>query len=128
MTTAAPDDPPPSVLLAPLLEYLPDLFRKEVLRRLGPTDLASLAGAGRGFAAAVAATALMQWAKHAKLEAFCLDPLCLTSACEHAAGGGNLEVLEWLTTPAAPWVGYCTLTILNTALKATMDSALQLTI
>ena len=35
----------------------------EVLARLGPRDLASLAGAGRGCAAAVAATALMKWAK-----------------------------------------------------------------
>ena len=35
----------------------------EVLARLGPRDLASLAGAGRACAAAVAATALMQRAK-----------------------------------------------------------------
>jgi len=68
MTTAAQGDPPPSLLLGPLLGNLTgDLLQQEVLRRLGPTDLASLAGAGRGCAAAVAATALMQWARHAKL-------------------------------------------------------------
>ena len=36
------------------------------MARLGPTDLASLAGAWRGCAAAVAATALMRWAKYEK--------------------------------------------------------------
>ena len=81
---------------------LPDLFNKEVLRRLGPTDLASLAGAGRGFAAAVASTALMQWAKHARMTAYWLFPLCLKDACEHAAGDGNL-CWSGCTTPAAPW-------------------------
>jgi hypothetical protein len=108
MTTAASDDPPPSVLLAPLLEYLPDLFQQEVLRRLGPKDLASLAGAGRGCAAAVAATALMQWAKCAKMTprkhlSFILPPLCLKAACSHAAGGGNQEVLEWLHNTGCLW-------------------------
>jgi len=68
-TAAAQGDQPPSVLLGPLHEHLPDLFHMEVLRRLGATDLASLAGAGRGFAAAVASTALMQWAKHANVAA-----------------------------------------------------------
>ena len=48
MTTAAQYDSPPSVLLAPLLEHLPDLVQQEVLRRLGPMDLASLAGSGHG--------------------------------------------------------------------------------
>ena len=67
MTTVAPGDPPPSLLLGPLLGNLPpDLLQKEVLRRLGPRGLASLAGAGRVCAAAVAATALMQWARLAK--------------------------------------------------------------
>ena len=62
MTIAAqvnppPGDPPPSILLGPLLESLPNLvFQQEMLRRLGPKDLASLARAGRGCAAAVAAT------------------------------------------------------------------------
>jgi len=104
MTTAALDDPPPSVLLAPLLEYLPDLFQQEVLRRLGPTDLASLAGAGRGCAAAVAATALMQWAKRAKRTApGYLLRLCVQSACSHAARCGNREVLEWLHNTGCSW-------------------------
>jgi hypothetical protein len=108
MTTAAPDDPHPSVLLAPLLEYLPDLFQQEVLRRLGPRDLASLAGAGRGCAAAVAATALMQWAKRAKTTPpghlmYHLPPLCLKKACAYAAGGGNHLILEWLHNTGCPW-------------------------
>jgi hypothetical protein len=119
MTPAAQGDPaPPSVLLVPLLEHLSGLFHMEVLRRLGATDLASLAETGRGFAAAVAPTALMQWAKHAKSTApvghfgypptpagnfgHPLLPLCLTEACPHAARDGNLEVLEWLYTTGCP--------------------------
>jgi len=106
MTTTAEVDPPPALLLAPLLGILPpELFDIKVFHRLGPRDLASLAG-GRGCAAAVAATALMQWAEHAKstppgLLGFHLPPLCLKEACSYAAGGGNREVLEWLHTPAA---------------------------
>ena len=71
MTTAAQVDPlpPPAPVLGPVLGTLPDLvFQQEVLKRLGPRDLASLAGAGRGCAAAVAATALMQWAKRTREE------------------------------------------------------------
>jgi hypothetical protein len=108
MTIAATGDPPPSVLLAPLLEYLPGLFQQEVLRRLGPTDLASLAGARRGCAAAVAATALMQWAKRAKMTppehlGSILPPLCLKEACSYAARCGNREVSEWLHNAGCPW-------------------------
>jgi hypothetical protein len=99
------------VLLAPLLEHLPDLFQQEVLRRLGPRDLASLAGAGHGCAAAVAATALMQWAKRAKAIASApgnlgylgyISQLCL-KACSYAARCGNREVLEWLHDTGCPW-------------------------
>jgi len=109
MRTAAQGDPPPTLLLGPVLGTLPaDLVHTEVLRRLGPTDLASLAGAGRGCAAAVASTALMQWAKRAKREApghleYRLPPLCLKEACLHAARGGNREVLEWLHNTGCPW-------------------------
>ena len=108
-TTAAPGDPPPSLLLGPLLGTLPaDLLQQEVLRRLGPTDLASLAGAGRGCAAAVAATALMVWARRAKLTApwhlgYYLPPLCLKEACSHAARCGNRLALEWLHNTGCPW-------------------------
>jgi len=106
MTTAAQGDPPPSVLLGPLLGSLPTLLlQQEVLRRLGPTDLASLARAGRGCAAAVAATALMKWAKHEKFLAVSRDhfPLSLKKACFKAAAAGNLEVLEWLREHGCPW-------------------------
>ena len=110
MTTAAPGDPPPTLLLGPVLGSLPaDLFQQEVLRLLGPTDLASLAGAGRGCAAAVAATALMTWAKHAKMAplsihlGYYLRPLCLKEACSHAARFGNREMLEWLHNTGCPW-------------------------
>jgi hypothetical protein len=109
MTTAAQGDPSPPPLLGPVLGTLPaHLFHTEVLRRLGPRALASLAGAGRGCAAAVAATALMQWAKLAKLAplaqlGYRLPPLCLESACSHAASGGNREVLEWLHNTGCPW-------------------------
>jgi hypothetical protein len=109
MTTAAQGDPPPALLLGPVLGTLPaHLLQEEVLRRLGPTDLASLAGAGRGCAAAVAATALMQWAKRAKLRppwqfGLHVPPLCLEEACSHAARGGNLEALEWLHNTGSPW-------------------------
>jgi hypothetical protein len=83
--------PSPVRVARPLLEHLPDLFQQEVLRRLGPTDLASLAGAGRGCAAAVAASALMQWAERAKMGAAL------------AAEGGYLEVLQWTVEHGCPW-------------------------
>ena len=98
-----------TLLLGPLLGRLPaDLLQQEVLRRLSPTDIASLAGAGRGCAAAVAATALMQWAKRAKLTplyhlGYYLPPLCVKVACSYAARGGNQEVLEWLHNSGCPW-------------------------
>ena len=107
MTTAAQGDLP--LPLGPVLGILPaHLFHAEVLRRLGPRDLASIAGAGRGCAAAVAATALMQWAKRAKTTApghlgIHLPPLCLEEACSHAASCGNREVLEWLHNTGCPW-------------------------
>ena len=114
MTTAAQvdtprvDPPPAPLLLGPVLGTLPaDLFLQEVLRRLGPRALASLAGAARGCAAAVAATALMQWAKHEKMAVaghlFHLLPLCVKEACTHAAFCGNREVLEWLHDTGCPW-------------------------
>jgi len=84
MSTAAQGDPPQSLLLGSVLGTLPaHLFQQEVLRRLGPTDLASLAGAGRGCAAAVAATALMQWAKREKIRTAPehSSRLCVQNAC-----------------------------------------------
>ena len=103
MKTAAHDDPPPSLPLGPLLGTLPaHLLQQEVLRRLGPTDLASLAGAGRGCAAAVVVTALMQWATCAKRTAPCEFFQRLQNACSHAACGGNREVLEWLHNTGCP--------------------------
>jgi len=75
---------------------------------LGPMNLASFARAGRGCAAAVAATALMLLAKRAKRTApgrlgYDLPPMCLKEACSHAAHGGNREVLEWLHITGCPW-------------------------
>jgi hypothetical protein len=88
-----------------LLEKMPDFFEKEVLRRLGPRDMASLAGAGRGCAAAVAATALMQWAKdeNAIPSATWRPQLRVGVACQRAAEGGHLEVLKWLHSTGYPW-------------------------
>jgi hypothetical protein len=64
MTTAQGDPPPSPPPLGPLLGNLPpDLLQQEVLRRLGPRALVFFAQASHGCAAAVAATALMQWAK-----------------------------------------------------------------
>ena len=108
MTTATQDDPPPALPVGPLLGNLPpDLLHTEVLRRLGPRSLASLAGAGRGCAAAVAATALMRWAKITKRTPpgryTHLPRLCVKEACSYAAGGGNREVLEWLLNTGCPW-------------------------
>ena len=68
-----------------------------MLPRLGPTDLAWLAGAGRGCAAAVAATALMRWAKDQN------QWLCLGEACSIAAHGGHQGVLTWLHNTGCPW-------------------------
>jgi len=101
MTIAAEGNPPFSVLLQ-LLD-LPDLPPAEVLLRLGPAALASLAGAGRGFRAAVEATALMQWAKDENDlpprpfifgDASAPPLLCVREACSLAARGGHLEVLK----------------------------------
>jgi hypothetical protein len=115
MTTTTESGPAPSsplLALGPLLGNLPpDLLQQEVLRRLGPRTLASLAGAGRGCAEAVAATVLIQWAKRAKSAApryfaflgFPVPPLCLKYACSYAADGGNREVLEWLHSTGCPW-------------------------
>ena len=109
MTSTAQGDLSPALQLGPLLGSLPpDLLHTEVLRWLGPRDLASLAGAGRGCAAAVAATTLMQWAKRAKMtppeHIGChLPPLCLKEACSHAARCGNREALEWLHNTGCPW-------------------------
>jgi hypothetical protein len=51
----------------------------------------------------VAATALMQWAKRAKMKAgYHLPPLCLKEARSYAAGGGNQEVLEWPHNTGCP--------------------------
>jgi len=98
-------DPPPALQLGPVLGTLPaDLLQQEVLRRLGPRDLASLAGAGRGCAAAVAATVLMQWAKRWRMTApFRLERLCVRRACPYAARCGNRKVLEWLHNTGCPW-------------------------
>jgi hypothetical protein len=109
MTTAAEQDSPPSPLLGPLLGSLPaDLFQQEVLRRLGPRALAFFAEAGRGCAAAVKATPLMQWARRAKMplpghRGYHIAPLCLKEACSHASRCGNREVLEWLRNTGCPW-------------------------
>ena len=108
MTTAALGDPPPSPsLLGPVLGNLPaDLVQQEVLRRLGPRALASLAGTGRGCAAAVAATALMQWATLAKRTSVAyglIQRFCVQTACSIAACYGNQGVLEWLHNTGCPW-------------------------
>ena len=111
MTTAAEGEPPLALPLGPLLGNLPTrLFQREVLRRLGPTALASLAGAGRGCAAPVAATALLQWANHTKVTplghlGLYLLPLGLKEACSRAARCGKREVLEWLHNTGCPWSG-----------------------
>jgi hypothetical protein len=94
MTSVAQDDPtsPP---LGPVIGTLPaHLFQQEVLRRLGPTDLASLAGAGRGRVAAVAATTLIHAVGQTREAENPLVPreLCLREACSHAAGGGKRGV------------------------------------
>jgi hypothetical protein len=110
-TTMAEGDPPVSLLLR-LLELPAGFFEKEVLQRLGPADLASVAGVGRAYAAAVASAALMRWAKDEKT----LLPrpsmfdvvsrpaplLCLREACSLAAFGGHLKVLKWLLNTGCP--------------------------
>ena len=106
MKNATQDDHPPALLIGPVLGTLPaDLFQQEVLRRLGPTDLASLAGAGRGCAAAVAATALMRWANRTKNAAassgIYIPPLCLKEACHTPLVAGTGRCWSGCTTPAA---------------------------
>ena len=73
----------------------------EVLPRLGPTDLASLACVSHRCAVAAAATALVRWAHDEKDLPGRL--LCLEEACARAARGGNLEELKWLHRSGCPW-------------------------
>jgi hypothetical protein len=102
---------PPIQLLLRLLELPDGFFEAEVLSQLGPTALASLAGAGRAWAAAVAGTALMQWAKDEKNLpprprspfAHRVPRLCGRDACSLAARGGHLEVLKWLHSTGCPF-------------------------
>jgi hypothetical protein len=65
-------------------------------------------------AATVAATALMKWAKRAKmtppehlLPRYLLEfqgtPLCSGNACSYAAHGGDREALEWPHDNGCPW-------------------------
>ena len=82
-----------------------------MLRRLGPRDLASLAGVDRACAAVVAATALMQWARDEQnlvpprrfTFVYPAPRLCLKGACSLATHGGHLEALEWLHDTGCPF-------------------------
>jgi hypothetical protein len=98
-----------------MFERLPDdLLRAGVLNRLGPKDLASLAGVSKSCAAAVASTEVMQWGKRAKMippedfetiGGYGLQPLCVKEACSHAARDGNLVVLMRLYNVGCPLRG-----------------------
>ena len=98
-----------TLLLGPLLELPDGFFEAEVLSRLGPKALASLAGVDRACAAAVAATALMRWAKAEKslpprpCPTYRVPRLCVRDACSLAAAGGHLEVLQWLHSTGCPF-------------------------
>ena len=105
--------------LLDLLEYLPDVFREDVLRRLGPADRAVLALVGKGFLAAVTAAAAAEggvasdlpWAGKSagvplRLKEFvgCVARLAWAKAnglpwdartCVFVAWGGRVEVLKW---------------------------------
>jgi hypothetical protein len=106
----ADGDPPFSLLLR--LSDLPLLLQAELLPLQGPRDLASLAGANRACAAAVAATALMRWAKVVKTlvpqawQSLCFnraERLRWRDACSLAAFTGHLEVLKWLHRTGRSW-------------------------
>jgi hypothetical protein len=64
-----------SPLLSPLLEKFRYLLDKEVLPRLGPSDLANFARAGHGCRAAVAENRMMRWANANLGRAAQVDPI-----------------------------------------------------
>ena len=118
MTTAAAaeplpaEDPPPSSLSSPLLEFLgehPVLFKELVLARLDPTDLALFAKAGPEARAAVVASGLPRagvpggvllevkdFVSTVELLAWAKEKGCPwgTRTCALVARGGHLESVE----------------------------------
>mmetsp|Transcript_662 Transcript_662/g.1522 ORF Transcript_662/g.1522 Transcript_662/m.1522 type:complete len:159 (+) Transcript_662:224-700(+) len=101
-----------SPLLGPLLDGLGDVFEKEVLSLLDPTDLAMLARVGCGCRDAVRASGLPRAGVKGKGEVLLqvrhftgsVERLAWAKAngcpwtwrtCALVAGGGQLEVLSW---------------------------------
>ena len=104
-----------------MLEYLPDVFEAEVLRRLDPADRAVLAQVGQIFLIAVAtAGSDLPWGGKSagvplKLKEFCGSVARLAWAkangcpwgeeriCAYVAMGGKLKVLIWAREHGCPW-------------------------
>jgi len=116
--------------LLDLVERFPDLFEREVLRRLRRIDRTFLAQAGSACRAAVAASDLPRagtrqvvrgksvWRVTHKLSKFCTSVERLAWAkingwpygcpwtgltCSLAAAGGHLTVLQWAREHGCPW-------------------------
>jgi len=97
--SAEPARPP---MLA-LVEDFPDLFKKEVLERLEPTDRTMLAQAGRPWLAAVLASGLPRLPKGVRVW------LRLMEFCT------SVERLAWAKANGCPWAGAYTLPLLSSS-------------
>ena len=111
--------------LLDLLQRFPDVFKKEVLERLDPTDRTMVAQVGRPWLAAVLASGLprlpngvrvrlrlrefctsverLAWAKANGCPWGLSDRSWWTNPCALAAGGGHLETLQWARQHDCPW-------------------------
>jgi hypothetical protein len=111
--------------LLDLCQALPDLFNKEVLERLEPTDRTMLAQVGRPWLAAVLASGLPRLPTgvrvRLRLGEFCTSAerlawarangchwgvsglLGFNNPCALAAAGGHLQALQWAREHHCPW-------------------------
>ena len=111
--------------LLDLCQALPDLFNKEVLERLDPTDRTMLAQVGRPWLAAVLSSGLprlptgervrlrfrefctsaerLAWARANGCHWGVSGSLGLNDPCALAAQGGHLEALQWAREHYCPW-------------------------
>ena len=128
MTLSDGDDDDDDNDTCPLLDLLrTDLFQKEVLERLDPTDRTMLAQVGRPWLAAVLASGLPRLPKwprvRLQLEEFCTSgerlawakangcpwvcgasPLdIMSNCCTLAAAAGHLEALQWARAHGCTW-------------------------
>jgi len=115
---SAPEPARPPILA--LVEDFPDLFKKEVLERLDPLDLALLGCTGSAVRTAVKLSGLPRLGGSTEEPRVSIAPFCqsvstfvwavangcpwhFANTCRTLARGGNLEVLRWAREHGCPW-------------------------